>query len=230
MKTIKIAHLYYDLMNLYGESGNIRALVEGLKKQGVKCEVDLLTKGSKINFSKYEIFYMGMGTERNQEIVRKDILRYKEEIKKNIKTKTFIMTGNAYELFGASLNDLECLNIFNFKSKSVRGRIVGEESARTYTLKNMVIGFQNRGSINDNTENHFLEIVNGHADNKDSKFEGIHIDNFYGTYNLGPLLIRNPELTDKIIENILTKYNYPFTKDENSTDYLAYNEYIKNFH
>ena len=25
---IKIAHLYYDIMNLYGENGNIRALKE----------------------------------------------------------------------------------------------------------------------------------------------------------------------------------------------------------
>ena len=98
MKTIKIAHLYYDLMNLYGETGNIMALKEGFKRQGVKCDVDYLSKGSKIDFSKSEIFYMGMGSEANQEIVRKDILRYREEFRKNIKKKTFIMTGNSFEL------------------------------------------------------------------------------------------------------------------------------------
>ena len=80
MKTIKIAHLYYDLMNLYGENGNILALSEAFKRQGAKVTVDNLTKGSKIDFNKYDIYYIGMGTEDNQEIVREDILRYKSEI------------------------------------------------------------------------------------------------------------------------------------------------------
>ena len=79
MKTIKIAHLYYDLMNLYGESGNITALTSALERQKIKYEVDKISKGDKFEASKYDIFYMGMGTEANQEIVRKDILRYKEE-------------------------------------------------------------------------------------------------------------------------------------------------------
>ena len=189
MKTIKIASLYYDLMNLYGESGNILALTEAFKKQGVKVSVDYLTKGSKINFSKYEIFVMGCGSELNQEIVRKDILRYKEEIKKCIKKKTFIMTGNSYELFGKTLNDQECLGIFDFESKTVRNRFVGEQVNKTYILKEPIIGFQNRGSINNNEENHLFEVIKGNANNQNMKNEGIHINNFYGTYTLGPLLI-----------------------------------------
>lgn len=229
MKTIKIAHLYYDLMNLYGESGNVRALKEALEQQGVKCEVDLLTKGSKIDFKKYEIFYMGMGTEQNQEIVREDIMRYQEEFRKNIKTKTFIMTGNALELFGSTINNQPALAIFPFKSRTIRQRISREQYAKSYILKDTVIGYQNRGSINDITENHLFEVLKGDADNKNSKYEGYHIYNFYGTYNLGPLLIRNPHLTAYIVENILNKYNYPYHKITDSPDIRAYEEYLKNF-
>ena len=35
MPKIKIAHLYYDLMNLYGENANIRALVHFAERQGI---------------------------------------------------------------------------------------------------------------------------------------------------------------------------------------------------
>ena len=100
MKTIKIAHLYYDLMNLYGENGNILALTTALKRQGVKYTLKKVTKGEKIDFSKFDIFYMGMGNEENQMLVLEDLKRYKTEIKKIIKKKIFIMTGNSYELFG----------------------------------------------------------------------------------------------------------------------------------
>lgn len=230
MKIVKIAVLYYDLMNLYGESGNLIGLKAAFKKQGVKTSVEYLTKGSKIDFSKYDIFLMGCGTELNQEIVRKDILRYKEEFRKIIKKKVFIMTGNSYELFGKSINDQECLGIFNFSSKTVRTRIVGEQLCKTYILKHPVIGFQNRGSINDNTENHLFEVIKGNANNQKDKYEGIHIYNFYGTYTLGPLLIRNPYLTDMIVADYLKEHIIPYKEITNSIDYQAYDAYLNNFH
>jgi CobQ-like glutamine amidotransferase family enzyme len=229
MKTIKIAHLYYDLMNLYGESGNITALVAAFKKQGINPHVDYLSKGSKIDFNKYDIFYIGCGTEAAQELARTDILRYKEEIKKVIKKKTFIATGNSYELFGSTLNDQECLEIFNFKSRTVRDRIVGEQVNKTYIVSTPILGFQNRGSINDNEENNFFEVVSGNANNNKVTYEGIHIDNFYGTYTLGPLLIRNPHLTDKIVKDICELNNFKYKDVLDTTDYKAYEENLKIF-
>ena len=81
MKLIRIAHLYYDLMNLYGERGNILALSEALKRQGAKVMVDNVSKSSKIDFNKYDFIYIGCGTENSLEIARADILRYKTELK-----------------------------------------------------------------------------------------------------------------------------------------------------
>ena len=53
---IKIAHLYYDLMNLYGEQGNILALKEAFNKQNIDTEIDTLTIKDDIDFKKYDIF------------------------------------------------------------------------------------------------------------------------------------------------------------------------------
>ncbi|HPZ24042.1 MAG TPA: hypothetical protein PLC25_04300, partial [Bacilli bacterium] len=86
MKTIKVLHLYYDLMNLSGDSGNLTAIIEGLKKQNVKYTVDYLSINNKIKFNKYDIVYIGHGSTPNQEIVRKDILKYKKDINEYIKS------------------------------------------------------------------------------------------------------------------------------------------------
>lgn len=229
MKIIKIAHLYYDIMNLYGESGNILALTEALKRQGARYTIAHVTKGDKMDFSKYDIIYIGSGTKNNQMLVLKDILRYKEEIKKTIKKKIFIATGNSYELFGKKIDKVEALGCFDFESKTVRDRIVKEQVYKTYILNNPVIGFQNRGSINNNKENHLFEVIDGNADNNKSKFEGVHINNFYGTYTLGPLLIRNPELLNKIIRDFFQANKYPYKEINDTPEEKAYDEYLKNF-
>lgn len=229
MKTIRIAHLYYDLMNLYGESGNILALKKGINEQDQRCEINYLSIGDKIDFNKYDIFYMGCGTEDNQEIVRKDILKYKKDIEKVIDTKLFIMTGNSYELFGKSINDKECLGLYNFSSKTVDNRIVGEQVCKTYVIPETVIGFQNRGSINNIEDNHFFEVISGNEDNSKTKYEGIHINNFYGTYTLGPLLIRNPYLKNKMLKDLFEVLGLEYTEVSNTTDINAYEEYKKNF-
>ena len=229
MKLIRIAHLYYDLMNLYGERGNILALSEALKRQGAKVMVDNVSKSSKIDFNKYDFIYIGCGTENSLEIARADILRYKTELKKVIKKKFIIATGNALSLFGTSINGREALDIFNFKSKTVRNRIVGEQVYKTYLVDGPIIAFQNRSIINDINENHLFEVKVGNADNQKSKYEGLHINNFYGTSSIGPLLIRNPKLLDKIIKDFFDEKKYPYKEITDTPEYQAYNEYLKMF-
>ena len=51
-KTIKIAHLYYDLLNLYGESGNVMALKRFIERANIETEIHFLTIGDKIDINK----------------------------------------------------------------------------------------------------------------------------------------------------------------------------------
>ena len=118
---IKIAHLYSDLMNLYGEVGNIKALVKTFLEQNIDCVVDKFTIGDKMNLSKYDIIYMGQGSEENQMIVLEDILKHKETLENAIlNNKYVICTGNSYELFGKYIEKNgkkhKCLNIFDYYS------------------------------------------------------------------------------------------------------------------
>lgn len=220
---IRIAHLYYDLMNYYGEQGNVLALKTAIEYAGFKVNVKTLSVDDEIDFEKYDIFYMGMGTKRNQEIVRKDILKYKEKIENVIDKKMFIMTGNSYELFGKKIDDKKCLGVFNFSSKTT-DRIVGEQIFKSDIIKETIIGFQNRFSSNNIKDDYLFEVIKGTGNDSESKVEGIHKNNFFGTYLLGPILIRNPYFKDALLKYIgINKVNTKLV------DYKAYHEYLKNF-
>ena len=234
MDKIHIAHLYYDLMNLYGENGNIMALVKGFNDQDMYTEVHNLTVGDKINFNKYDVYYIGCGSEENQLIVIEDIMKYKDDIKNAIENgKHFIFTGNSYELLGNYIEtkdnkNIETLGLFDFYSKTIDERIIGEEILECDLFKEPIIAFQNRQCVLNNNDNHLFQIVNGHADNYKSHYEGLHYNNLYATYNLGPLLIRNPLLKDYIIKEILEKKDILY-KSISTIDEKAYNEFVKNF-
>ena len=210
------------------------ALEKAFENQDMYTETYNLSINDKIDFNKYDIYYIGCGSEYNQKLVINDILKYKEQIKNSIENgKHFIFTGNSYELLGNYIEKtneekIETLGIFNFYSKEIDKRIVGEQIMETKLFKEPIIGFQNRQCILNNEDNHLFEIINGHANNNKTQYEGIHYKNLYATYNLGPLLIRNPILKDYIVKEILEKKDILY-KSISTMDEKAYNEYVKNF-
>ena len=88
---IKVLHLYYDLLNLYGEQGNILALKRAFKNQNVEIEVDYLSVQDKIDFKKYDLVYLGSGSTENLLIALEDIKKYKKELSGFIKKNKYIL-------------------------------------------------------------------------------------------------------------------------------------------
>lgn len=76
---IKLLHLYSDIMNLYGEYGNMKILDQHLKDQGFEVIVDKKSIGEEKNFEEYDFIYMGCGTEKNQQVILQDMLQEKEK-------------------------------------------------------------------------------------------------------------------------------------------------------
>ena len=237
MQKIKIAHLYYDLMNLYGENGNIRALKRFSERQNIRCEIHFLTIKDKINFNDYDIFYMGMGTEKSCLLVLKDILKYKEDILKSIKNgKHFLMTGNSIELFGKYIIDQNkekhtALDIFPYYTEYQDFRIVGSVISKTKLIKDKIIGFQNRCGITYEIDKPLFKVIEGTAACPNTTKEGYKYNNFYASYIIGPLFIRNPYFTNYIIKNVMKSKNkkYKFKMFNRTTEIKAYNKYLENF-
>ena len=194
---IKIANIYYDLLNLYGDTGNAKALVHHLRETGAEVQLDNIRFRDKINFSDYSVVFIGSGTEKNLQLALSDILQYKNDILEYKKNGGFLIaTGNSIELFGRS-----ALEIFDYTVTYPDKRTVRDVNVRTPLFDTNIIGFENHKGTIDRDEKIILE------------------DNFIITYTIGPLLVRNPELTDYIISKLLadtdlspSKADYTFEK------------------
>ncbi len=237
METVKIAHLYYDIMNLYGENGNIRYLKKKFEDQNIKTEVYFLSIEDDIDFNKYDVYYIGSGTDNNKKIVLNNILKYRDNIKDAIYTnKFFLITGNAVDLFGKSImnnngEEIEALHIFDYIVTEEEFRIIEDQYYTCSLIDEKIIGFQNRLSVMSKYSNNLFEVVKGTGSSPNVTTEGILYNNFYGTYLLGPILVRNPHFTDYIVKKVCKQkdlsYNEP-KKDD--ICYLAYDEFVKNFY
>ena len=224
MKTINVLHLYYDLMNMYGENGNMRALVKSLEKQGFKVIVDFKSLNENIDFKKYNFIYIGTGTDENYELAKEDLKKYVNEIKECISNKVFFLaTGNALDLFSE-------LQILNFKVKKIDFRIIGEQVYHYKDINKTIIGFQNRDKvIVENHEKYLFDVIKGTGYNLNYMYEGINNNNFYGTYLLGPLLIRNPYFLEHLVKSITDEYKIDYINVEHDISYKAYEEFLNNF-
>lgn len=226
---IKVLHLYYDLLNLYGEQGNILALKRAFKNQNVEIEVDYLSVQDKIDFKKYDLVYLGSGSTENLLISLEDIKRHKKELKKYIESKKVLLaTGNSYLLFGQKINNMDALGIFDYYAAS--SEKMAQESLMELYQEKDVIGFQNREFMVNNKKNHLFKVKEGLCDNLKSEYEGYHEYNFYGTFVIGPLLIRNPHFTNILVKEIMEKNNLIYHEYEDKILVDAYNQYIKNFY
>ena len=209
MMIYKILYLYPDLLDLYGDSGNIEVLKYRLKKRKIKCIVDTYSiLEEKPNFEEYNLIFMGGGADKEQQILSNDLLQYKDDIKKAIEKGTFILLiCGGYQVFGqyykdSSGNIIEGLGIFDYYTESSKkkrniGNIVIDANIDNISTK--VIGFENHGGITKNVKTPFGKILYKNKNNK-SRYEGFMVDNVIGTYLHGPLLSKNPILADYIIK------------------------------
>lgn len=212
--TIRVAHLYYDLMNLYGEIGNLKVIEYQLKKQKINVIIDKLSLNDKIEFEKYDLIYIGSGTKKSTLLVLEDLKKYKQQVKEYIENNKFMLvTGNSINVFSKKIGDTEALNIFDFNISYSNARLVGD------VILDNIIGFQNRDTLIENNNN---PIFNNSE-------IGIHYKNFYGTYIIGPLLIRNPNFSKKFIKNLIIskKNDFKFRKFDFEIDKKASKSYVE---
>ena len=200
MKTIHIGYFYYDLLNLYGDSGNVTMLEYSMKKQGLPVSVDRLTVEETKKIEKYDVIILGSGTERGLLLALMDLRKYRTPLAYAIEHGTHILaTGNSFELFGKEIKmgerQYKALGLLDFST--VYGpRIVNDLSCKWKEEK--LIGFENHpGTTVNSGEKCFIDT--------DSRKEGVVRNNFIGTYTIGPLLVRNPGFLDSYIKSVTAK-------------------------
>ncbi|MDD6154826.1 MAG: hypothetical protein PUB39_04660 [Eubacteriales bacterium] len=130
---MKVEVLYPEVANLYGELGNIRYLKASVENAGLDFERIDTNIGSRPAFldqTDIDLVYMGTMTENSQRIILAELAPVLDDFKAAIERgQHFLITGNALELFGSGIKDLDpellqgrdpetkCLGVFPFHTE-----------------------------------------------------------------------------------------------------------------
>ena len=200
----KIELLFPELCNIYGESYN----VEYLKRSNPE-EIEVIDTNHKQQpafvTEDVDMIYLGCTTERKQEQIIEILKPFKDRIKELIDKGTiFLVTGNAIEIFGNYIKDadrtIEALGLFDFYAERYMKRDRhNSQYIGTYNGLQM-LGHRSQFSFAyGDFDQYFVEIEKGIGMNPETKREGIHVNNFYATYSLGPYLILNPHFAKELL-------------------------------
>jgi CobQ-like glutamine amidotransferase family enzyme len=222
MYEINICHLYPDLLNMYGDRGNIIALRKRAQWRGITVNVHNITLGEAFVPENYEIIFLGGGQGYEQEIILKDFLEQKgSEIKNAVNhDKVFLCICGGYQLMGnyyktSDGRELEYLGALDLWTIGSRDRMIGNIVFECDFLKEdqsdgKVVGFENHSGRT------YLgpgvkplgRVIKGHGNNGEDRSEGAVYKNVYCSYSHGSLLPKNPALTDHLLTLALkSKYS-----------------------
>ncbi|PKQ28540.1 MAG: glutamine amidotransferase [Candidatus Anoxymicrobium japonicum] len=214
---IRIGWLYPDLMNIYGDRGNIMALVQRCRWRGIPVEVDELGMSARIEEGRHDIFFMGGGQDREQEIVYRDLLDVKgEALKREIENgAAALVICGGYQLFGKFYRpfdgeELKGIEVFDAYTVTGEKRCIGNVVAKSTLggVSQTIVGFENHsGKTYLGKGCAPLGMVTcGFGNNAEDRTEGAVYLGAIGTYLHGSLLPKNPGITDFLIEKGLARW------------------------
>lgn len=209
---MKILHLYYDIMNLYGDYANISALCRMIEKSGEVCTVDRLSLSDNAVLDEYDFIFVGSGTEKHQKLVLEDFKKYADSFKAYIGSgKVALFTGNSFEMLGKTITDCvehsyDGIGLFDFTVKEQnKTRVTADVIYEADFLDKPIVGFVNKCSEISGIANPLFQVTFGLGDNAESKTEGVRLNNFFGTHLTGPAFIKNPHFLAYAAELVLGK-------------------------
>lgn len=229
MMELTIYHMYPDLLNLYGDIGNIINLKKRCEWRGIKANIVNFTVETDINIDEVDIFFMGGGSDRGQSIVYSDLTKYRNVLTNAIENNSvFLAICGGYQLLGESYidamgNRIPGLGVLDYTTESEEGRLIGNVIIKNHLKLNpeTLVGFENHGGRTYHDYDTLGTILTGNGNNGKDNLEGMIYKNCIGTYLHGPVLPKNPHLTDHMILSAL-KQKYGIKKLDKLDDKLEY--------
>jgi lipid II isoglutaminyl synthase (glutamine-hydrolysing) len=229
MPTLTLVHLYPDLLNLYGDRGNIIALSRRCAWRDIELRVVGVGLGGSFSPDDADILFIGGDQDREQTVVADDIRQnHAASIRAAVDRGTpFLAVCGGYQLLqrfyrAADGEELEGMGIFDAytihpgrQASRCVGNVVVEWELGT------IVGFENHGGRT------FLQgqtkalgsVLQGYGNNGQDGTEGARVANVFGTYVHGSLLPKNPAFADLLL-TLALEHRYPDVPLESLDDDL----------
>lgn len=208
---LTIGHLYPELLNLYGDRGNIQCMMKRSLWRGIEAETIALGLEDSIDFSKLDIVLLGGGSDREQRIVCSRLRDIRENFHHYVEDGGSVLAVcGGYQLLGhyykTEEDTLEGLSLVDLYTEHGSPRLIDNIVLENPDFTLPIVGFENHGGrtyIGDNKP--FGKVVYGHGNNGEDGQEGVLYKNVVGTYLHGPLLPKNPHICDYLLSNALER-------------------------
>lgn len=207
VKPLTIVHLFPELLNLYGDGGNVIALTRRLQWRGLPVEVREVGMGDAMDFSQADIVFIGGGADREQMIVKDAMVARKSELSAYVADGGVLLAVcGGYQFLGHSyaMDDVvvEGLGVIDMETVRGEGRLIGNAVIQSDICDAPIVGFENHGgrtTLGPDAKPLGRVLGKTFGNNGEDGFEGVHQGNLIGTYLHGPLLPKNPQVADYLI-------------------------------
>jgi CobQ-like glutamine amidotransferase family enzyme len=210
---LRIVHLYADLMNIYGDRGNVIVMQRRAQWRGIDVSVSAVGLGQTLDWQAYDLIFVGGGQDRQQALMAADLRQTKADALAAALAddRVILAVCGGYQLLGrfyrgADGSELAGLGLFDLHTIHPGGadaRCIGNVLVRCDWDEHQrtLVGFENHGGRT------YLgpgcaplgRLVIGHGNNGSDGQEGGRVRNAYGTYLHGSLLPKNPWFADHLI-------------------------------
>ena len=228
--TLNIVHLYPDLLNLYGDRGNIQCLRMRCKWSGIDAQVIECNLDDHPDLASADIVLLGGGSDREQQIVCTRLQKIRRDLHDYVEDGgSLLAICGGYQLLGHYYDTadgrMEGLSLVDLYTEQGSPRLISNIILRNESLPDAlpgvfpdhlpyeIVGFENHGGrtyIGSNMP--FGKVLHGHGNNEKDACEGVLYRNVIGTYLHGPLLPKNPHVCDLILQRALNrKYGVSLT-------------------
>lgn len=235
---LTIGHLYPDLLNLYGDRGNVQCLQKRLNWRGMEAEIIPFCYNDTVRFAKLDIVLLGGGSDREQKIAAEKLLRCRQEFQSYAEDMGVVLAVcGGYQLLGdyyqTERQKIRGLHLLDIYTEWEPERLVQNVVLDSSLFLHPIVGFANhagRTYIGDYTP--LGKVVSGYGNTKESRQEGIVYKNITATYLHGPLLPKNPHVCDHLIRQAIHRRygsHIPLEPLADETEYRANAAVVERF-
>ena len=211
---LNIYHLYPDVLNLYGDRGNVLCMQRRLEWRGMQANIVNVPIGTKLDAKNCDLIFIGGGQDFEQEVLLDDLKGEKTaELKAAIADGVpvlaicggYQMLGQYYKTWDGQQCDFTgALDLYTVGSEQ---RMIGNYMFSCEEAGCNIVGFENHSGKTylGSGVRPLGRVLEGSGNNGEDGTEGARYKNVFASYSHGCLLPKNPKLADLILKLALER-------------------------